>query len=118
MRARCCKSFSAGDIVGALRGEESVFYFTPGMRYLRAFEHVIFGESYLGYLGLMLLLPILVFALFRRFLPPRWAIALALIFTAIPVGVAVRLEPRALRQVGGARVCRSGRLCVLPRRAS
>ena len=61
---------------GALRGEESVFYFTPGMRYLRAFEHVIFGESYLGYLALMLLLPMLVFAVFRRFLPLRWALAL------------------------------------------
>ncbi len=77
----------AGDIHGALRGEESVFYFTPGTRYLRAFEHVVFGESYLGYLALIMFLPILVFALFRRFLPPRWALALALTFTAIPVGV-------------------------------
>ena len=77
----------AGDIYGALRGQESVFYFTPGMRYLRAFEHVIFGESYLGYLALMMLLPMLVFALFRRFLPVRWALALALTFAAIPVGV-------------------------------
>ena len=77
----------AGDLRGALRGEESVFYFTPGTRYLRAFEHVIFGESYLGYLALMMFLPILVFALFRRFLPPRWALGLALTFTAIPVGV-------------------------------
>ncbi len=41
----------AGDIAGALEGCESVFYFTPGMRYLRAVEHVIFGESYLGYLS-------------------------------------------------------------------
>ena len=77
----------AGDIRGALRGEESVFYFTPGTRYLRAFGHVIFGESYLGYVALMMFLPILVFALFRRFLPSRWALALALTFTAIPVGV-------------------------------
>jgi hypothetical protein len=77
----------AGDIVGALRGEESVFYFTPGMRYLRAIEHVIFGESYLGYLALMLVLPVIVFILFRRFLPLRWATALALTFTAIPIGV-------------------------------
>jgi len=64
-----------------------VFYFTPGMRYLRAAEHLIFGESYLGYLSLILLLPFLVFALFRRFLPLTWAVALTFIFAAVPVGV-------------------------------
>jgi hypothetical protein len=77
----------AGDLRGALRGEESVFYFTPGMRYLRAFEHILFGESYLGYLAMMLFLPVLVLAVFWRFLPPRWALALALIFATVPVGV-------------------------------
>ena len=77
----------AGDIPGALEGGEKVFYFTPGTRYLRAAEHVIFGESYLGYLSLMLALPFLVLALFRRFLPLRWALALALVFAGIPIGV-------------------------------
>jgi hypothetical protein len=77
----------AGDVRGALRGGEDVFYFTPGTRYLRAVEHVIFGESYLGYLSLMLGLPLLVLAMYRRFLPLRWALALALIFAATPLGV-------------------------------
>jgi hypothetical protein len=77
----------AGDVAGALEGGERVFYFTPGMRYLRAAEHIFFGETYLGYLSLILLLPFLVFALARRFLPLTWAIALTLIFAAIPVGV-------------------------------
>jgi len=77
----------AGDVAGALEGGEKVFYFTPGLRYLRAAEHLIFGESYLGYLSLVLVLPFLVFALFRRFLPPRWALALIIVFTAVPVGV-------------------------------
>jgi hypothetical protein len=77
----------AGDVVGALEGGEKVFYFTPGLRYLRAAEHLIFGESYLGYLSLVLVLPFLVFALFRRFLPLRWALALIVVFTAVPVGV-------------------------------
>ncbi len=103
----------AGDIAGALEGGEKVFYFTPGMRYLRAVEHLIFGETYLGYLSLVLLLPFLVFAMFRRFLPLRWALALALIFAAIPIGVVLRLEPRAVRQMGGARLRRSRRLCLL-----
>jgi hypothetical protein len=77
----------AGDWVGALEGSEPVFYFTPGLRYLRAVEHLVFGESYLGYLSLMLALPFLVFATFRRFLPLRWALASVLIFAAIPIGV-------------------------------
>ena len=66
-----------GNIAGAFEGGEKVFYFTPGMRYLRAFEHVIFGETYLGYLSLVLLLPFLVLALFRRFLPADWSLATA-----------------------------------------
>jgi hypothetical protein len=78
--------FLAGDVAAALAGTEPVFYYTPGMRYLRAAEHVMFGESYLGYLALVLLLPFLVFAIFRRFLPLRWALALIVIFVAIPIG--------------------------------
>jgi hypothetical protein len=77
----------SGDIARALEGAEKVFYFTPGTRYLRALEHIIFGETYLGYLSLMLVLPLLVLALFRRFLPTTWALAVALTFTAIPIGV-------------------------------
>jgi hypothetical protein len=77
----------AGDVSGALEGGEKVFYFTPGLRYLRMVEHLVFGETYLGYLSLMLLLPFLVFAMFRRFLPPRWTLAVTLIFSAIPIGM-------------------------------
>ena len=57
-----------GDIAGAFEGGEKVFYFTPGMRYLRMIEHTVFGETYLGYLSLVLLLPFLVWIMFRRFL--------------------------------------------------
>jgi hypothetical protein len=76
----------AGDIVSALRGDEPVYYFTPGFRYVRALEHVVFGETYLGYLSLVLALPFLVHALFRRFLPSRWATLVTLGFVATPFG--------------------------------
>jgi hypothetical protein len=77
----------AGNIYGALEGGEKVFYYGgPGLRYFRALEHVVFGESYLGYLSLVLLLPIATWKLARRFLPAAWAIGLALVFTAIPIG--------------------------------
>ena len=77
----------AFDISGALQGGENVFYYGgPGLRYFRALEHIVFGDSFLGYLSLILLLPLLACALFRRFLPDRWAIALVLVFVAIPIG--------------------------------
>ena len=77
---------SPGMFGGSLRGGESVFYYGgPGLRYFRALEHIVFGESYLGYLSLILLLPFVAFALFRRFLPALWAIGLALFFM-VPVG--------------------------------
>ncbi len=77
----------AGDIWSALEGGEKVFYYGgPGLRYFRALEHVVFGESYLGYLSLILLLPILTLAIFRRFLPEPWSLTLILLFVAVPIG--------------------------------
>jgi hypothetical protein len=77
----------AFDFYGALQGGENVFYYGgPGLRYFRALEHVLFGETYLGYLSVILLLPFCVYFLFRRFLPLRWALCLAIIFVAVPVG--------------------------------
>ncbi len=76
----------AGNIWEALRGGETVFYYGgPGLRYFRALEHVVFGESYLGYLSLILLLPFVTLALFRRFLPQAGAIGLAILFM-VPIG--------------------------------
>jgi hypothetical protein len=77
----------AGDFYGALEGGERVFYYGgPGLRYFRALEHIVFGESYLGYLSIILLFPFLICGLFRRFLPEQWSLALVLIFVAIPIG--------------------------------
>ena len=80
------QSLLDGDLVRALEGGERVFYFTPGTRYLRALERLIFGETNLGSLSLILLLPFLCLAMFRRFLPARWALISTLIFVAIPIG--------------------------------
>ncbi len=77
----------SGDITRALEGEEKVFYYGgPGLRYFRAIERFIFGDTFLGYLSLILLLPFAAYGVFRRFVPLRWALVLALFFLAIPVG--------------------------------
>ena len=77
----------AGDWRGFLEGGESVFYYGgPALRYFRALEHIVFGDSFLGYLSLVLVLPFIVLALFRRFLSPPWPLVLALLFVAVPLG--------------------------------
>jgi hypothetical protein len=76
-----------GDFAHALEGGEAVFYYGgPGLRYLRAAEHLVFGDTFLGYLSLILFLPFVVFAIFRRFFDARGALAFALVFLAIPIG--------------------------------
>lgn len=76
----------AGDWAGFLQGGENIFYYGgPGLRYFRALEHIVFGDSYLGYLALVLLLPFIVLLLFRRFLNSPWPLSLAFLFV-IPVG--------------------------------
>ncbi len=77
----------AGDVTAALRGGESVYWYGgPGLRYFRALEHIVFGESYLGYLSLIFLLAIVSYEIFRRFLPEHWSLTLILFFIAIPIG--------------------------------
>jgi hypothetical protein len=81
------QSLLAGDFSSFLMGGERVFYYGgPGLRYFRAFEHVIFGETFLGYLSLILVMPFLVWTLYRRFLSKSWALVLGLCFIAIPFG--------------------------------
>jgi hypothetical protein len=84
---RIAQHLLAGDFAAALRGEESVFYYGgPGLRYLRALERFVFGDTNLGYLSLMLALPVLAYGVFRRFLPPNWALGMIIIFVAMPIG--------------------------------
>jgi hypothetical protein len=79
--------WSRGEYALALKGDEAVFYYGgPGLRYVRALERYLFGDTQFGYLSLLLAMPLIVFALFRRFFSARIALALAVVFTAIPVG--------------------------------
>ena len=83
---RIVRHLLSGDFAAAWRGEENVYFFAPGMRYFRALERFLFGDTFLGYLSMVLAFPLIVFALFRRFLTPRWALVIVLGFVATPVG--------------------------------
>jgi hypothetical protein len=76
-----------GDWYNAFRGGSDVFYYTPGSRYLRFGERLIFGDTNLGYLALLLCLPLILWNLFRRFLTTRWALVCLAIFIATPIGL-------------------------------
>ena len=109
----------AGDIWGALEGGEKVYYYGgPGLRYFRALEHIVFGETYLGYLSLIFLLPIVVQKVFRRFLPERWSLALVLLFVAVPVGILFGTSFLQYAKWASKRFRRSGGLHVLHLRAA
>jgi hypothetical protein len=84
---RIVRSLLSGDFAAAWRGEENVYFFAPGLRYFRVLERFLFGDTFLGYLSVILAFPLLVFALFRRFVTPRWALVIVLLFVATPVGV-------------------------------
>jgi hypothetical protein len=83
---RIVRDLLSGDFAAAFRGEESIYFFAPGMRYVRAVEQFLFGDTFLGYLTMILALPLIVHALFARFLTPRWAMVMVLLFVATPLG--------------------------------
>lgn len=83
---RMLEAFARGDILGVLEGAEKVYGFTAGMRYFRFAEFLIFGDSYLGYLLLMLAFPMVAYAVARRFLGTDSALAFTFLFVAVPLG--------------------------------
>jgi hypothetical protein len=87
MGRRILEHLVRGDVMAALAGGENVYYYGgPGLRYFRALEMILFGDTNLGYLSLVLLAPIVVLGLFKRFLSDEFAWRLALVFTALPLG--------------------------------
>lgn len=77
---------ASGDFAGAVEGVEKVFFFTPGMRYFRTLEYLVFGDTYLGYFTVMLAAPLAIHAVSARFLGGSLALALTLVFVATPLG--------------------------------
>jgi len=75
----------AGDWTAALMGVETAYYYQPGLRYARALERVLFGDSNLGYLAVLLALPWAVRAAAQPLVGHRIAWAVALAATATPL---------------------------------
>jgi hypothetical protein len=75
-----------GEILEALMGTERVYWFTPGTRYVRMVEKLVFGDTnHLFALALPCLL-VVVFYLVRHFVGTRLALGITLLTCLAPVG--------------------------------
>lgn len=75
-----------GDIVEALKGAEPVYWFTPGMRYFRMLEKLIFGDTNHLHALILACLPVVLFYLVRDLAGSRWAWIVTVMFLVMPVG--------------------------------
>ena len=86
------ESIKTGNIYEAIMGVEQVFYFMPGYRYFRSLEMIIFGESAMLSYFSVIVMPSLLYFVFRSFIPTLYSflsiILLLLILPSYPDSVA------------------------------
>lgn len=80
-----------GDWLGFLRGEEFVYYFQPGIRYFRALEKAIFGETEYGYLLAFSMFPVVLYKFVSHITTP-WIAILIVVFSFFGVGASFGLD--------------------------
>ena len=79
------EALSRGDIMDALRGGESIYYFMPGLRYLKALEKILVGESFLGLVCLASLMGFFIYQTLRHFLSQKAAWWGFILFCFFPI---------------------------------
>lgn len=75
-----------GDIREALRGFEDVYWFTPGTRYVRMLEKLVFGDTNLLFALVAACVPVAIFHLIRNLAGNRWAWIATVFFCLVPAG--------------------------------
>ena len=89
-----------GEVVEALRGFESVYWSTPGTRYVRMLEKLVFGDTNHLFALLVALTPLVVFYLIRRVAGNRPAWIVTLLFCVLPAGNLSYLQYMANAKLG------------------
>jgi hypothetical protein len=74
-----------GNWTDALRGGERVYYFMPGLRYFRALEDFLFGDTSYGVVLCTMFIPVFLYFFLRRLLPFRLSVALICLFLLTPL---------------------------------
>jgi hypothetical protein len=88
------EKWALGDWRGALLSPEHVFYFMPGMRYIRFLEMLLFGNAYVLQVCLVILMPIIFYRFFANFLirPVSFTLALLASFSGLnAIGLSYKL---------------------------
>lgn len=75
-----------GELLEALRGGEPVYWLTPGTRYLRMVEKLLFGDTNHLFALIIACIPVIVFYLIRRFIRTPMAWVMTAVFLVLPVG--------------------------------
>ena len=76
---------SEGNIFMAFRGGIDIFFWMPGMRYFHSILMLVFGETFLGYILLGILMPFIIFSLLKNFFSEKISLILVWIFLFIPI---------------------------------
>jgi hypothetical protein len=74
-----------GEVVDALQGLEPVFWFTPGTRYVRMLEKLLFGDTNHLFALIVCCAPLVFFYLMRQLVSARFAAVLTAVFVLLPV---------------------------------
>lgn len=69
-----------GDWTNAIRGGQDLYFDTPGLRYFRAIEKMLFGDNNYGYLMIILFLPYIFYLFLGTFFGKKLSFVLACIF--------------------------------------
>lgn len=68
-----------GDWYTAIQSTEPVFYYMPGMRYIRFFETLIFGDAYPLQVTLLIFTPVIYYRFFKELISENWALVFCLV---------------------------------------
>tara|TARA_A100000171_G_C2133415_1_gene148276 strand:+ start:973 stop:2982 length:2010 start_codon:yes stop_codon:yes gene_type:complete len=79
------QALAQGDIAETFRGGESVYYFMPGLRYIKALEKVLVGESFMGLMTLVSLTGFFLYKMVQNFLSEKASFRVFAIFCFLPL---------------------------------
>lgn len=98
------EKWAAGDWREALLSPERVFYFMPGMRYVRFVEMLLFGDAYILQVCLLIFAPVIFYRFFTVFLCRAAALTLTLLAFAYlfnGIGLSFKLYVKTLLDLYG-----------------
>ena len=95
------ESLRSFDLHGALRGQEAVFWFTPGFRYIRAFENIVFDGALCLYLIVLFSLPVVLYRLLLKLeCSNKFSLMVTIIFLFSPLNFFSFVEYIRLARLG------------------